>query len=482
MRTFYNRTTVRFARLAAPASAPKGGPVTDKISIYGLTALVCALCLAATAQAQTSWWRTYGGTDYDCGRSVQQTADGGYIVVGATGSFGAGDYDVYLIKTTPSGYTLWTRTYGGTDNDFGYSVQQTSDGGYIFAGLAAGKVSRVNLIKTDASGDTLWTRTCGGADGREGSSIQQTSDGGYIVTDGTGLLGQGSWDVYLVKTNASGDTLWTRIYGGMEHDLGRSVQQTADSGYVVAGYTWSFGAGSSDVYLMKTDASGDTLWARTYGGTGGDVGYSVQQTSDGGYIVAGVTASFGAGQYDVYLIKTDASGDTLWTRTYGGPDGDGGYSVQQISDGGYIIAGITESFGAGLCDVYLIKTDANGDTLWTRTYGGTSDDFGYSVRQSADGGYVIAGYTASFGAGSYDVYLIKTDSLGSVGVAEESPKPQVMRGRLGPTVLSGASGVRCLASGIVFDAMGRRVLHPKAGIYFLRTPAAAEPRKVLLVE
>jgi hypothetical protein len=446
--------------------------VTKKVQARGLIVLLSAVCLASIASAQMSWWRTYGGTGGDVGYSVQQTLDGGYIVAGATGSFGA-DGDVYLIKTDAQGDTLWTRAYGGTDNDFGYSVQQTSDGGYIFAGLTAGKVSRVNLIKTNASGDTLWTRTCGGADGREGSSIQQTSDGGYIVTDGTGLLGQGSWDVYLVKTNASGDTLWTRIYGGMGHDLGRSVQQTADGGYVVAGYTWSFGAGSSDVYLMKTNASGDTLWARTYGGTGGDVGYSVQQTLDGGYIITGYTASFGEGLTDVYLIKTDAAGDTLWTRTCGGTNWDEAYSVRQTADGGYIVAGRTQSFGTGGEDVYLIKTDASGDTQWTRTCGGSSADAGCSVQQTSDGGYVVAGYTQSFGAGSDDVYLIKTDSLGNVGVAEENPKPQAPHRKIAATV------VRSLSPGAVaFDATGRRVTALRSGIFFVRDQSAVT--KVLL--
>jgi hypothetical protein len=203
----------------------------------------------------------------------------------------------------------------------------------------------------------------------------------------------------------------------MGDDEGHSVQQTSDGGYIVAGYTGSFGAGYYDVYLIKTNASGDTLWTRTYGGMSYDYSYSVQQTSDGGYIVAGRTESFGNGLSDVYLIKTNVSGDTLWTRTYGGASWDYGYSVQQASDGGYIVAGWTLSFG-NTRQVYLIKTNASGDTLWTRTYGGASYDYGYSVQQSSDEGYIVAGWTESFGNG-WQVYLIKTDSLGrSTGVEE----------------------------------------------------------------
>jgi hypothetical protein len=444
--------------------------------------LLAAVCLTSIARAQTSWWRTYGGTSYDWGYSVQQTADSGYIVAGSTESFGAGYDGVYLIKTDASGDTLWTRICGGTSLDEGYSVRQTLDGGYIVAGYTASfgaGYGDVFLIKTDASGDTLWTRTYGGTDGDGGYSVQQTSDGGYIVAGITVSIGAGG-DVYLIKTDASGDTLWTRTYGGTNYDHGYSVQQTADGGYIVAGLTRSFGAGDVDVYLIKTNAQGDTLWTRTYGGTNDDYGYSVQQTADGGYIVAGSTRSFGVGIPDsanFYLIKTDASGDTLWARTYGDTGDDDGHSVRQTLDGGYIIAGFATFLGAGVQDVYLIKTNASGDTLWTRHHGGTNYDVGNSVQQTSDGGYIIAGQTWSFGAGYSDVYLVKTDSLGNVGVVEESPKPQAKGGELAATV------VRRLPQGATaFDAMGRRVLHAKPGIYFLRTTTTAVPRKVLLVE
>jgi len=377
------------------------------------------LCSPAVVFSQQRWERNYGGTAYDWGYSVRQTQDGGYIVAGVTFSFGNSN-QVYLVKTNASGDTLWTKTYGGTSEDYGQSVQQTSDGGYVIAGytnsFGAGSFD-VYLIKTNASGDTLWTKTYGGAYGDVGWSVQQTTDGGYVIAGFKGT--NPNYDVYLIKTNASGDTLWTRNYGGPGCEDGYSVQQTTDGGYIVVGQTPSFGAGSFDVYLIKTNASGDTLWTRTYGGTNGDGGQSVQQTSDGGYIIVGYTWSFGAGGDDFYLIKTNASGDTLWTRTYGGLNDDWANSVQQTSDGGYIIAGWTSSFGAGHEDVWLIKANASGDTLWTRTYGGTSTDMSFSVRQTSDGGYIIAGRTGSFGTGE-QVYLVKTDANGNVGV-EVSP-------------------------------------------------------------
>jgi hypothetical protein len=366
---------------------------------------------ASPCFAQQRWERNYGGAGEDQGRSVQQTSDGGYIVAGRTGSYP--NYDVYLIKTNATGDTLWTRTYG-TGSDVGYSVQQTTDGGYIIAGFTTfGNDYQVYLIKTNSSGDTLWTRAYGGTVVDVGYSVQQTTDRGYIVAGYTQLFGN-DYNVYLVKTNTSGDTLWTRTYGGTGTDVGWSVRQTQDSGYIVAGYTNSFG-NNDQVYLVKTNAQGGTLWTRTYGGTGTDRGYSVQQTSDGGYIVAGQTLSFGNAS-QVYLIKTNASGDTLWTRNYGGTDDDWGWSVQQTSDGGYIVAGGTYSFGNGE-QVYLIKTNASGGTLWTRTYGGAVDEDGQSVQQTSDGGYIVGGHTTSFGNG-YQVYLIKTDANGSSGVEE----------------------------------------------------------------
>jgi len=405
-----------------------------RLSTFSRLAL-CALCgatlfallPASPSQAQQRWERTFGGSVQDYGYDVRQTSDGGYVVAGMTNSFGAGNYDVYVIKTDASGNGVWTRTYGGAGSDYGQSVQQTSDSGYVLAGNTASfgpGNTDVWLIKTNASGDTLWTRTFGGATRPDGAySVQQTASGGYILAGFTQSYGPGTptyANVWLILTDGSGNPFWTRFYGGNLHDGGYSGQQTLDGGFIIAGYTESYGQGSQDVYLIKTNSNGDTLWTRTYGGAGSDEGYSVQQTRDTGYIVAGSTNSYGAGNQDVYLIKTNANGDTLWTRTYGGAENDIGNSVQQTQDGGYILTGQTRSFGR-YYQVYLIKTNASGDTLWTRTFGGDSLDQGSSVRQTQDGGYIIAGITDPPGGsrGDYDVYLIKTDGNGSSGIETE---------------------------------------------------------------
>jgi hypothetical protein len=399
---------------------------TGVLAVVG--GLLAAVCLASIASAQTTWMRTYGGSEEDQGASVQQTADGGFIIAGYTHSFGVEWFDVYLIKTNAQGDTLWTRTYGGSEAEAASCVQQTTDGGYIAVGYtytfgpgAPGYYANVYLIKTDSLGDTLWTRAYGGSkEDDRGLSVAQTSDGGYIAVGWTECFGPDWIDLYLIKTDAQGDTLWTRVFGGADVNEGCSVQQTWDGGYIIAGR----GGSGSGAWLIKTGAQGGVVWTRNYAGRG--TGNSVLQTTDGGYLLAGGSDRVPYGDYDVYLVKTDSLGDTLWTRAYGGVEYDGAASVEQTTDGGYIVVGYTYSFGVvhpyRYADVYLIRTDAQGDTLWTRTYGGTRDDGGNSVQPTADGGCVVAGTTNSFGAGGYDFYLIRTRGELDIGpVAIESP-------------------------------------------------------------
>jgi hypothetical protein len=372
------------------------------------------------AHAQVRFARTYGGADNDWAHSVQQTSDGGYIVAGYTESFGAGGRDIFLIKTDANGNIIWAKTYGGTDWDEAYSVQQTSDGGYIVAGFTSSFGEGdgdfdIFLIKTDANGNLEWAKTYGGEYSDVAFSVQQTSDGGYIVAGFTSSFGEGWEDIFLIKTNEFGDVEWAKTYPLRDYDWANSVQQTSDGGYIVAGMTYYFLAGDWDIFLIKTDESGDVEWAKTYGGWSDDNAYSVQQTSGGGYIVAGLTNSFGAGYDDIFLIKTDANGNIIWAKTYGGTGDDRAYSLQQISDGGYILAGLTNSFGAGGSDIFLINTDANGNIIWAKTYGGTFNDWAYSLQQISDGGYILAGLTNSFGAGGSDIFLINTDANGEIG-------------------------------------------------------------------
>ena len=393
--------------------------LTLQISVYFLL-LALHFSVSRAQEPDILWEETYGGIDGDGGYSVQQTSEGGYIIAGYTESFGSGASDIYVIKTDADGDILWTKTFGGVNNEYSWEVQETVDNGFTIVGntnsfgIGAPDSSNIYCIKIDANGDTVWTKIYGGLASEEGHSVQQTIDGGYIIAGWTASHGAGGCDVYLIKTDANGDTLWTKTYGGILNDQSLSVRQTSDSGYVVVGRTMSFGAGLNDVYLIKTNSIGDTLWTRTYGGSYNDAGYSVQQTTDGGYIITGGTYSFGVGSpnhSNVYLIKTDIDGDTLWTKTYDEVDYDWSISVQQTLDEGYIIVGYTYSDIFYESQVYLIKTNTDGDILWVKRHGGEGHDFGRSVQQTFDGGYVIAGLTESFGSGSWDVYLIRTNPL-----------------------------------------------------------------------
>jgi len=366
---------------------------------------------------ELEWSKTFGNLGDDFGESVQQTPDGGYVIAGFTESYGAGGEDVWLIKTDSNGNKTWDKTFGGTSEDAGWSVRQTSDGGYIIAGSTSSYGAGARdawLIKADSNGNKAWDKTFGGTSDDAGWSVQQTLDGGYIIAGGTGSYGAGEGDVWLIKTDSNGNKVWDKTFGGTSDDAGWSVQQTSDGGYVIAGFTGSYGAGGEDVWLIKTDSNGNKVWDKTFGGTSLDDGESVQQTSDGGYIIAGYTESYGAGGEDVWLIRTDSNGNKVWDKTFGGTSDDAGWSVQQTSNGGYIIAGSTGSYGAGEWDAWLIKTDSNGNKVWDKTFGGTSDDDGISVRQTSDGGYVIAGATVSYGAGDEDVWLIRLDREGGV--------------------------------------------------------------------
>lgn len=396
------------------------------IQMKKLIVVIPILFFGGVSFSQIRFQKTYGGTGDNYGFSVKQTNDGGYIITGSTYDFPSGWEHTYLIKTDGYGDTLWTKTLGGTVAEDGYWVEQTSDGGYIIAGttgsFGAG-FQDIYLIKINAVGNTLWSKTFGGIGSEVGHSVQQTTDGGYIIAGYTTGFGAGAPDVYLVRTDVNGNMLWTKTFGGTNSDDGYSVRQTSDGGYIIVGFTYSFGAGNNDVYLIKTDTTGNPLWTKTYGASNFDYAYSVEQTTDGGYIIVGGTLSFGVGGGDVYLIKTDTIGNVLWANTFGAANYDFGLCVQQTSDGGYIVSGTSDSFGAGLQDVYLLKTNTIGNVLWSRTFGGVGDEFGVDngVEQTTDGGYIIASATASFGAGLYDVYLIKTDTLGNSGCNESNP-------------------------------------------------------------
>jgi predicted secreted protein len=361
------------------------------------------------------WNKTYGGTNDDSAEDLVQTADGGYALAGRTYSYGAGNWDAWLVKTDASGTMQWNKTYGGTGYDRANALVRTTDGGYALAGetasFGAGGAD-VWVVKTDSNGNMQWNKTYGGTGEDVATVLVQTADGGYALGGNTVSFGTGgSWDFWLVKTDAAGTMQWNKTYGGTDFEWAYAFVQTNDGGYALAGHTgWD---PLVDFWLVKTDAYGNQQWNKTYGGTNHDAATALVQTFDGGYALAGYTSSWSAGDYDFWLVKTDSSGNAQWNKTYGGTGADWASVLVQTADGGYALAGGTQSFSVGSTDFWLIKTDASGTMQWNKTYGGTGEDSPAALVWNSDDGYAIAGSTFSFGAGGYDFWLVKTDAAGN---------------------------------------------------------------------
>ena len=262
------------------------------------------------------------------------------------------------------------------DGGFGKAIQQTEDGGYIIVGQTSGNVIfDIWLIKTDSKGNKIWNNNYDMGSYEVGEFVQQTSDGGYIITGSFGI------GVLFIKIDSQGNIEWVKSFSSLivhdkiTTDVGQSIQQTTDGGFIITGF--SMGAiGGFGGWLIKTDSEGNKIWDYFFDESGEDGGMSVQQTSDGGYIIGGITSSFGNGEDDVWLIKIDSQGNEMWNKTFGGSSNDVCYSVQQTIDSGYITCGFTESFGNGEKDVWLIKTDSQGNEMWNKTFGGRKNDCG----------------------------------------------------------------------------------------------------------
>ncbi len=357
-----------------------------------------SFCLILSVEAQPSWvvWsQTYGGTDYAYANCVIQTSDSGFVLAGGN----------WLARTDGLGNLDWSRTYDGADRFA--SVIEVDDGELILAGDTrsyGAESADFWLVKTDDSGNVEWNHTYGGADFDRAHSFVKMSDGGYALAGETSSFGAGENDVWLIKTDSSGNMEWSRTYGGAGIDNAFSLIGTSDGGFALAG---------SDGLLIKTDESGEEEWTRNFGQTGYNREFrSLIQSSDGGFALAGSIFTFDASDRDVWLVKTDGSGNLEWNQTYGGPRFDRAYSLVQTSDGGFAFTGETRSHGYGNDDVWLVKTDANGNIEWDRTYGGELNDRAYSLIETSDGGFGLVGQTASVDAGEYKVWFIRTNGQG----------------------------------------------------------------------
>ena len=349
---------------------------------------IAMLSIASTAHAQPDslWSRIFGAGGSDMCTSLIQMADGGFAMAGYTYSFGAGDCDFWLVRTDAEGDSLWSHTFGGRRSDYCRSLIQTSDGGFALAGSTNSFGAGYRdfwLVKTNTDGDSIWSRTYGGGGDDLCFSLIQTEDGGFALAGSNYLL---------VRTNAEGNLLWQSTYSEGGSNTCRSVIETADGGFALAGDTYTRPPGNVfDFRLVRTNNRGDLLWSSTIGGWNVDNCHSLIQTADGGFTLAGYTDSFLEDRNDpadFWLVRTNARGDSLWSRTFSGMSNSNpgqGCSLIQVVNGGFAVAG---------SNFWLFRTNAEGDSLWSRTYadrrhGGICE----SMIQTVDGGFALAGGT-----------------------------------------------------------------------------------------
>jgi hypothetical protein len=359
--------------------------------------------------------KSYGLSKYDSIRSIVPAFDGGYLMAGMTSSYGAGYIDAYLLKVDKYGNKQWENSFGGKGDDRIYDIKKT-DGGYVLAGYSSSSGDGREdfyLLGVNKKGDLKFSRTYSGSGNGQAKSIEISGDGGYIMAGTLYSADKISRpSMYVIKTDAEGNCVWARTIGGARADNANCIIKAIDSGYVITGDTTSYGSGMQDIVLIKIDSRGNTIWMRTFGGKNPDYGSMVVQTADNGYAIIGSTSSFGAGNLDCYLIKTDSRGNSVWSKTYGGQGVDQGVSIITTADKGYIIGGTSESFSYGSSDLLLLKVDASGNTLWTKHFGGKADDYLGGITLSPDGGCAAAGWTKATGEENYDAYFLKVKGNG----------------------------------------------------------------------
>lgn len=375
--------------------------------------LVSLLILIASS-ASFAWEKSFGGEEHDEVLSLVEASNGDLIAVGITRSFGAGMSDCYVLRLSKKGDKLWERSFGGANDDGAISVCKAHGGGFMVAGFTESMGSGaadVYLLKIDENGNKLWEKAFGGGGIDLASSVNPTSDGGYIIAGMTESFGHGSCDFYVIKVDGNGNKVWERTFGGKYYDEALSVSQTLDGGYIVVGVTKSFDLG--DAYVIKLDKDGNKVWEKAFGGKGYEEVTSFKALSDGGFIVAGFTESLGSGGSDVYLLRLDKDGNKIWEKAFGGSGNEAAFSIDVTVDGDYILAGWTNSFGAGKTDFYVLKVDKDGKKVWEKTFGGAEDDVAYTVKATLDGGYVVAGWNTSVSPDG-NAYILKLDKNGNL--------------------------------------------------------------------
>ncbi len=371
--------------------------------------LIFILFLSSSLKAQNNFEKvidTLGSAFASC---VKETFDGGYVICGEST---LGGNDVSIIKFDSLGNIEWAKVYGGFGMDAGADIEQTPDSGYIVdAGFNTGLNSQTWVLRLDVNGDTLWTQKYSLGSGATDAYNMAVGIGGYLGITGTYKNNNTSQlEAFLLLIDSSGTLLNSKTNYFNIKSEGHALVQLSNANFLITGIK-SNGLTNPEIFLIKTNPFGDTIWTKAYGTSKVNNAFDIQATNDGGFVIAGYRFNNLCPCYNSYVIKTDMNGDTLWTKLYLDGHESIAYSIEQTTDGGYIIAGTSYASGVNnFYDLFLMKINSVGDTLWSRQFGGNAPDYGYFVRQTKDGGYIVSGSTSSYGG----IYLIKTDSLGRV--------------------------------------------------------------------
>ena len=418
------------------------------------------------------WQKCVGGTGNDNVVSVFQTSDGGYITAGnsystdihAVGNHGSSD--ILVAKLDADGLVEWSNIYGGSSMEQVTKIIQTADGGYVFSGMTFSNDGDVSgnhgnsdvwVVKLNATGALTWQKTFGGSNADSGNDIIETGDGYLIAAQtysygGDVTLNHGTTDAWLLKISVLGNLTWQKTYGGSSFDSAVSVKQTTDGGFVFAGTTSSNNGdvtgnhNSSDFWIVKTSNSGTIQWQKSLGGTNSEMASSIEQTTDGGYIISGYTQSYDGdvtylnGAKDYWLVKLNATGTIVWQKSFGGTQDEIAYQITQTTDGGYIVTGHTNSADLDVIynhatniltmDIWIVKLDANGTELWQKSLGNSGYQDSRFILQTADGGFIIAGNTGGtlggdvtgFLGGNSDFWIVKLNAESLINAIFEENK------------------------------------------------------------
>ncbi len=386
------------------------------IYLFILTVFVISPCIYAQVP-DTLWTKKFGGAGIDLGNEIIQTSDGGFAVAGYTTSFDVVQRDAYVVRLDTLGNIIWQKTYGGNLLEQAYSIKQSLDGGFIISAFRYGLTSNLWLIKTNANGDTSWTKNIGYDENDFGTNLQLTDDGGLLVVGYTDsdIISNGDRDVWLLKFDSTGNQLWEKTFGGESADEGFKLLKLDDGNLIIAGYSESFSGGDRDGWIVKTSSSGNFIWSNSFGGGSYDEFTAAAEDEEGNLYFTGTTES--SGDRNLWVVKTDSGGNLIFTKSYGGSQWEWGHDIKRTSDGNFIVTGFSQSNSTFLRQLWLLKIDEQGDTLWTNLFTSVNGSEGSSVIQTPDNGFAVTGSAGSTST-STDVWVIRLRPEGTSAIED----------------------------------------------------------------